>query len=316
MEEATTKPERPKRGIQTLVVALALGTLLAIGGVEWKQQRDEFRAEKQQLSDENEKLSESLQSIRSESDESNATLEEVAKGLEEIRVKELKAIQSSIQVAREGDAAAGRRQQLGMEIQAIRDAIHKNLQKLARLEKTSRESGVKMASLEKLADELKRSLEEKAATVSALESRVGDLSKTVEAQASSLAEKDAALVEKETRIVQKTKEANTAYVAVASKNVLKEKGVVERKGSILGLGGRWTETGKFDPEVFREIDVSKELEVSIPAPASRVHIVSEQPKESYEIVDNGPDSGSSRLSVKDPAAFWKGERYLVVMIRE
>ncbi len=313
MEGLTKKPRGSKK-IRIMVVAGALGVVLATGGCAWKQERDQLRAEKQKLNDDNQKLSETLQTLQSQTAEANATLEDVAKGLEEIRAKELKAIQSSIRVAQEGNAADGRRDQLQAEIQTIRDAIHKNLQKLARLEKTNKESGVKIASLEMLAEELKRSLEEKATTVAELESKVGDLSKTVDSQASSIAEKEAAIREGETQIAQKTKELNTAYVAVASKNVLMEKGVVEKRGAILGLGGRWIETGKFDPGVFREIDVTKEMEVSIPAPASKVRIVTEQPKESYEIVDAGPNSGSSRLSVKDPAAFWKGDRYLVVMI--
>ena len=321
MDEANRNPEQEEketpRRLQTVLLATALAVVVVVAGVAGvalTRQRDDFQAQVQQLTGENQKLSESMQSVRSQSDEANATLEDVAKGLEEIRAKELKVIQSSIKVAREGDAAGGRRVQLEAEIQAIRDAIQKNLQKLARLEKTNRESGLKMASLQSLADELKRSLEEKSVTISALEGRVGDLSKTVETQASSLAEKEATIHERETRIAAKTKEANTAFVAVASKSVLKGSGVVEKEGAILGVGGRWIETGKFDPGVFREIDVTKETEVSIPAPARKVRVVTEQPKESYEIVDGGPNSQSSKLSVKDPAAFWKGDRYLVVMI--
>jgi len=173
---------------------------------------------------------------------------------------------------------------------------------------------VKVASLEKLTAELRRSLEEKDTMLAELQGKVGDLTRTVEAQTSSLAEKDAAIHEGETRIAQRTKELNTAFVAVASKKMLREKGVVEKKGAILGVGGRWIETGKFEPGVFREVDVTKELEVSIPAPASKVTVVTEQPKGSYQIVDGGPKSKSSKLEVKDPAAFWKGDRYLVVMI--
>ena len=318
MDELNQNPEKEtSRRFPTVLLAVALAVVVVaagVAGVSWTRQRDDFQAQVQQLSGENQKLSDSLQSLHSQSDEANATLEDVAKGLEEIRAKELKAIQSSIRVAREGDAASGRRGQLQAEIQAIREAIQKNLQKLAHLEKTNRESGVKMASLQKVADELKRSLEEKAATVATLEGRVGELSKTVEAQASTLAEKEKTIQERETRIAEKTKEANTAYVAVASKSILRQSGVVEKKGAILGVGGRWIETGKFDPGVFREIDVTKETELSIPAPASKVRIVTEQPKASYEIVDGGPNSASSKLSVKDPAAFWKGDRYLVVMI--
>ena len=311
MEVLTLKPRR-SNGIGVMAAVGVLGAALAAGGCTGKHERNQLLAQKQQLTEENQKLSEMLQTLRSESAEANATLEDVAKGLEEIRAKELKVIKSSIRVAQEGHTAGGRRDQLEAEIQTIREAIHTNLQKLAKLEKSGRESGVKMASLERLAEELKRSLEEKAATIAELESRVGDLSKTVLAQTSSLAEKDAAIHEGETRIAQTTKQLNTAYVAVASKNVLKEKGVVEKKGSILGLGGRWTETGKFDPGVFREIDTTKEAELAIPAPAAKVRVLPGHPEESYRIVSGGP--GTSKLKVTDHDAFWRDSRYLVVMI--
>lgn len=300
-------------GIRPIVAASVVGIVLAAGGCASKQERDQLQVEKQQLTAEKQKLTDKLQTIQNESTEANATLEEVQKGLEDIRAKELKVIQSSIRVAQEGNATSERRERLQAEMQMVRDAIHKNLQKLAKLQRTNKENGVQMASLTALADELKKSLEEKATTIADLESRVGDLSKTVETQAASLAEKDTTIHDGETQIAQRTKEVNTAYVAVASKNTLKQKGVVEKRGSIAGLGGRWIETGKFDPEIFHEIDVTKDMEVPIPAPKGKVQVVTGQPKESYAIVDGGPNSKSSKLTVKDPSAFWKGDKYLVVM---
>ena len=301
---------RGSNGIRT--IAIALGVLIATGGCAWKQERDQLRAEKVKLTDEKQKLADMVFSLQSESDSATATLDEVQRGLEDIRAKELKVIQTSIRVAQEGKATG--RDRLEAELQMIRDAVHKNLEKLARLEKANKASGVRVASLEKLGEELKKSLEEKAAMVAELESRIGDLSKTVQTQATSLAEKEETIHKGETEVAQKTKELNTAYVAVASKDVLKQKGVVEKRGSVAGLGGQWIETGKYDPGVFREIDVTQELEVPIPAPAGKVRVVTGQPKESYEIVDGGPNSKSSKLAVKDPSAFWKGDRYLVVMI--
>ncbi len=313
MEIVNANPGRTRR-VGAIVAAVALGAALATGGCGWKEEREKLNAEKQQLADENQKLAESLQSMRTESAEASAILDDVQKGLEEIRAKELKAIQTSLRVAEEGKGTPGRREQLEAEIQTIRDAVRKNLQKLAKLEKTNHESGMKVASLEKLTEELRRSLEEKATTLAELEKKVGDLSTTVASQETTINERNAAIREGETRLAQQTKENHTAYVAVASKKILREKGVVARKGSVLGVGGQWIETGKFDPDVFREIDVTKETEVSIPAPASKVRVVTYQPKESYRIVDGGKDSKSSKLEVKDPAAFWKGDRYLVVMI--
>jgi chromosome segregation ATPase len=308
------KIARRTNRVGAIATASALAVALGAGGCAWKQERDQARAEKQQLAEKVQKLQDSLQSTRSESVEANAILDEVQKGLEEIRAKELKVVRSSIRVAQEGTAADGKRDQLESEILTIRDAIHRNLQKLAQLEKINRGNGVRVASLEKLAGDLKLSLEAKDAMLSELQGKVTDLSKTVESQTMSLAEKEAAINQAETRIAEQAKNLNTAYVAVASKSLLRKKGLVEKKGSILGLGGRWIETGKFDPGVFREIDVTRELEVSIPAPASKVSVVTEQPKGSYQIVDAGPHAKSSKLEVKDPAAFWRGDKYLVVMI--
>jgi chromosome segregation ATPase len=298
--------------LKALVGATALAVAVAAGGCT--QERDQLRVEKQRLADENQKLEEKLQSLQNESAEATATLDEVQKGLEDIRAQELKVIQASLHVAQEGSAASSKRDRLEAELKTIREAVRQNLAKLARFEKANKQSGAQVASLEKLANELKRSLEEKDATLAELGSRVSELSQTVESQKTTLAERDVTIHEGETKMAQQTKEINTAYVAVASKDMLRKKGVVERRGDILGVGGRWIETGKFDPEVFHEVDVTKDLEVSIPAPAGKVRVVTAQPKESYAIVDGGPNTKSSRLEVKDPAAFWKGDRYLVVMV--
>jgi chromosome segregation ATPase len=309
LQAGTTLTKKFSNGL----LAAALGAGLLAGGCASKQETEKLQAQKQQLSEENKKLSDSLETLRSESTEANATIAEVQKGLEDIRAKELAALRTSLQVAEEGKGTSTRREQLQAEMKMIRAAIQKNLQKLARLQKTNQENGVQIASLQSLSDELKRSLEEKDAMVAELQTKVGELSTTVKSQAATIEQHEATIHEGETKIAQTTKELHTAYVAVASKNVLKTKGVVERRGDIAGLGGRWIETGKFDPEVFRAVDVTKDLEVEIPAPAKKVHVVTAQPKDSYQIVDGGPNAKTSKIEVKDPAAFWKGDRYLVVM---
>jgi predicted aspartyl protease len=58
--------------------------------------------------------------------------------------------------------------------------------------------------------------------------------------------------------------------------------------------------------------VTRDLFVEIPAPAKSIRVVTAQPKESYRIVD--ADAKTSKLEVADAEAFWKGERYLVVML--
>ncbi len=299
----------PVSKFRAAMMGFAVGAALAAAGCGSKQEHARLVSEKTYLAAENRRVSDALEAKNIETREVEVALVEVRNGLEEIRGRELGAVRSSIRVTKEGRASQALREELRTEIRTIREAVHENLAKLARLEERNKESGLMTASLEKATAELRRSLERKEVLAGEMDRRIKDLSTTVKTQAAALRDKDAALEEGEARLARKTQEANTAYVAVASKKDLLKKGVVERSG----VGGRWTQTGKFDAEVFRAIDVTKDVEVELPAPAKSIRVVTTQPKESYLIVDAGPDAKTSRLEVKDPAAFWKGDRYLVVM---
>lgn len=315
-----TTLETPKgRLLPVLAVAAALAGLLSGTSCSQQGQVDKLLSERQRLTEENRtlaaergKLSEELDATRAADSEMTATLEEVRDGLQEIRTRELRVLQRTFDVAREGQGPAGIRGELRAEVATIRTAIQGNLAKLARLERERKESGRQLAALQKLADELKASLEEKASTIAALQDKVLDLSRQVDVQAGVIREKDGLLEEREGVIADRTKALNTGYVAVAARKVLKEKGVVDKKGSVLGLGGSWQETGKIDPEVFREIDTTREAELTIPAPAKKVTILPGHPEDSYELVASG--TGQSVLKVTDRDAFWHGSRTLVVMI--
>ncbi len=305
----TNETPSKTRAFRAAAIGFAIGAALGSGGCRSKTERSRVDGERTYLAAENRRVSDALEARNVEMRELEVALLEVRNGLEEIRGKELAAVRSSIHVAKEGGATQALREELRAEVRTIRDAVRENLGKLARLEEKSRENGLRTATLEKLTAELKRSLEEKDALAGVLDQRVRELSATVRTQAAGLRERDAAIRESEARLAKKTKEANTAWVAVASKKDLAKKGVIERAG----LGGKWTQTGKFDPEVFREVDVTQDLEVPIPAAAKNVLVVTAQPKESYQIVDAAPNAKASKLEVKDAAAFWRGERYLVVM---
>lgn len=316
MRHASAHDER-----RTLLVVLAplLAVVLSLGACSGKDvgSRSETAHQalderNQILTEENARLTQQLQAAETADAEAAATIAEVQAGLEEIRGQELKILRKTLDVTREGQARVSTREILADELGTIRTAIRKNLDKLARLEKEQRASGRKVASLEKLVDELKRSLSEKDTTIATLEKTVVELDEKVRTQEGFLLAKDTLIQEKNGVIEAKTKEINTAFVAVAGKKVLKDKGVVEKKGSILGLGGAWQETGKYDPEVFREIDTTVEAQLAIPAPAEKVRVLPGHPEESYRIVSGGPNR--STLQVTDHGAFWRDSRTLVVMI--
>ncbi|MCL4806685.1 MAG: hypothetical protein KJ062_02650 [Thermoanaerobaculia bacterium] len=308
-----------RRSPLPLALAPLLAVVLSLGGCSGKDlgsrsdSANQALDERNQiLTEENARLTQQLQAAETADAEAAATIAEVQAGLEEIRGQELKILKRTLDVTREGQTRVSTREILADELGTIRTAIRENLGKLARLEKERRASGQRVASLQKLVDELKRSLEEKDTTIATLQKTVVDLDEKVRVQEGFLLAKDTLIQERDGVIEAKTKEINRAFVAVAGKKVLKDKGLVEKKGSILGLGGAWQETGRYDPGVFREIDTTVEAQLAIPAPADKVKVLPGHPEESYRIVSGGPNM--STLQVTDHGAFWRDSRYLVVMI--
>ena len=310
-------------GITASRIAFAgvLAAALALGGCGWKKEIEQLKADNQKLSQEKAQLEGQLTSAGVESTEMQATLDEVAKSLEELRAKELQIVKSSIEVVQEGKPRSTQRDELKTEIETIKKAIAENLQKLAKLEQEKKDalakakaSGQKVVelegkvtSMERLIGEMKASLEEKTTMIAELEPKVLGLTQTVEQQTATIAEKEGV-------IENQTKTINTAHVAIAGQKELEKAGVIEKKGAFLGMRGSWVQTGKFDTDLFKEIDVTKETEFAIAAPIKKVMVISSHPKGSYELV--AADEKNTTLKITDAAAFWSGEKYLVVKYKD
>ena len=81
---------------------------------------------------------------------------------------------------------------------------------------------------------------------------------------------------------------------------------------MLGLGGNWQRTGQFDETLFKQIDTRKDTEFDVGAAPDKARVLSDHPKDSYTLAAAGPKA--STLTVTDAARFWKGSKYLVVML--
>jgi len=299
-----------RKNRSTLAVGLAV-LLLAVPACVSKKRFEESEKRNEQLQKESETLKGQVASVGATSAEAQATLDEVQKSLEELRVKELKAVRTSLAIAQEGKAS-GKREELKAEIAEIRKAVQLNLEKLATVTRQKAEAekkagvlSARVTTLERLVDELKRSLEEKETMLVELEQKVLQLQKTTEELKTTVAAKEAEITGKEEQLA-------TAYVVVGTKAELQKAGLVEKKGSVLGLGGSWKQTGFFDETLFRKIDVRKEKEFPFGAPPDKVRILTSHAKESFELAADPPKG--SRLVVKDADRFWQGSRYLIVLV--
>ena len=300
---------------KTLVLARVPAVVLAalvLTSCAWKKDLDQVKAENKALTDEKARAQKELAAAGAATAEMQTTLDDVQKGLEDLRVKELKAIKTSIAMAQEGKPGGAQREELKAEIDEIRKAVQANLAKLAALQKAKKTSDEKVTTLERLVSELQRQLEEKEATIAALEEKTQALTKTTEELRGTVQEKEAAVKEKEAVITEREAQMATAYVLIAPQSVLKKAGLVEKKGSVLGLGGNWQRTGQFDETLFKKIDTRTETTFDVAAAADKARVLSDHPKDSYTLTAAGPKA--STLTVTDAARFWKGSRYLVVML--
>jgi DNA repair exonuclease SbcCD ATPase subunit len=296
----------------TRIPALTFAALV-LTSCAWKKDLDQVKAENKTLTEEKQRSQRELGAAGAATAEMQSTLDEVQRSLEDLRVKELKAVKTSIAVAQEGKTAAQqKRDELKTEIEEIRNVVKANLAKLAALQKQKHASDVKATTLERLVAELRRSLEEKEATIAALEERTQELTKTTEALRTTVKEKEEVVKEKEAVIADRETQMSTAYVLIASQKTLKTAGLVEKKGSVLGLGGNWRRTGQFDETLFKQIDTRKETEFAVGAGRDKARVLSDHPKDSYTLAAAGPKA--STLTVTDAARFWKGSKYLVVML--
>jgi DNA repair exonuclease SbcCD ATPase subunit len=270
-----------------------------------KKEFEQVKAENKTLDEEKQRSQRELGAAGAATAEMQATLDDVQKSLEDLRVKELKAVRTSLAVAQEGKAAPGRREELKAEIEEIRNVVKANLAKLSALQKQKNTSDQKITTLERLIGEMRRNLEEKEATIAALEEKTLVLAKEADELRGTVKEKEAAIVDRESQM-------STAYVLIATQSALKKAGLVEKKGSVLGLGGNWQRTGQFDETLFKQVDTRKETEFAVGAAPDKARVLSDHPKDSYTLAGTGPKA--STLTVTDAARFWKGSKYLVVML--
>ena len=270
-----------------------------------KKEFEQVKAENKTLGEEKERSQRELGAAGAATAEMQATLDDVQKSLEDLRIKELKAVRTSLAVAQEGKAAPGRREELKAEIEEIRNVVKANLAKLSALQKQKNTSDQKITTLERLIGEMRRNLEEKEATIAALEEKTLVLAKEADELRGTVKEKEVAIADRESQM-------STAYVLIATRSALKKAGLVEKKGSVLGLGGNWQRTGQFDETLFKQVDTRKETEFAVGAAPDKARVLSDHPKDSYTLAGTGPKA--STLTVTDAARFWKGSKYLVVML--
>ena len=214
--------------------------------------------------------------------------------------------------------SASRKEQIKNDMIAIQKALQERRERLEELEKKLAASG-ENSTLKRTITNLRAQIAEQQTEIGTLTNQLASANIKIEelnTQASTLntsvdslstkvidvtTQKDAAEETANAAI----KELNTVYIAIGSNKELKEKKILQsgflRKTKVM--------KGDFDMNYFSAVD--KRTLTQIPTHSKKAKIMTSQPADSYNIVDQG---GQKVIMITDPDKFWQLSNFLVVEV--
>lgn len=243
-------------------------------------------------------------------DSSTSTLSEIQSSLDSMD----KDLFGSIGVAGEmpGATPEERRTQIANSITKMRTQIESDKKRISQLEGQLASSKGQLAGIQSIVNKLKASVADKEKIVSELESRLGEISATLDSERQlsqkEIALRDTQILDKETILANQTREANRQFYAVGTRKDLLAKGIINRKGGILGIGKVSTVVRDIDVAKYTEINLLDTQTISFPVTKKGYAILSNHVAASYKVdkVDN-----EYVLTVTDPDLF-RRQKFLVI----
>jgi len=192
-------------------------------------------------------------------------------------------------------------------IAALRTSIAQNKERIQTLEANVKKSGLKVSSLNKLIASLKRNVSEKEDEIAVLNARVESLGQQVTTLTTTVAEREDTLRTRDTQLEERRREMATVYYVVGDKSQLRQSGVIESKGGVLGVGKTITTSRTPSMTAFTPMDTDQETVIR--TPTAKARLISAQPAGSYalQLVD-----GHMELHIIDPVEFRKVKQVVIL----
>jgi TolA-binding protein len=229
----------------------------------------------------------------------------------------IKAIEKivSVQTAPGTELKAEAKKRIIEDIAQINNLLQKNKALVESLQGKLRASNLKIAELQKMIDNLTKTVGEKDAEIASLKQDleklnfdVAGLNKKIE---TITAESEATIKEKNAAIDAQTVAMNTAYYAFGTKKELTEKNVIEKEGGVLGMGKTLKIKKDFNRDYFMKIDIREFTTLTLNT--KKAKLVSFHPDGSYHFKLTDKKTVES-LVIDKPEDFWKASKYLLIVV--
>lgn len=262
----------------------------------------------EQAQEQNTALNTELQATLATQDSLFALINDITTGMNQIKdIEHIIATPGALT-----DESSSRKTQLRNDMVAIREALQQRRERLAQLEAKLKESNGSNATLLKTIDNLKGQIAEQETEIATLTNQlsaahveIAALGARVDSLSTTVTEVTTEREEARQQATELTDELNTCFFAIGTKGELQQHQIIKtgflRKTKIL--------PGDFERTYFTQAD--KRSLVNIPLHSKKAKVLTNQPTDSYEIVEEG---NQKILKIKDAAKFWSISNFLVIQV--
>lgn len=213
--------------------------------------------------------------------------------------------------------SGNQRSQIISDIETINSLLEENQQIISSMKQRLSTSNVQSSKLQAMIDEMEEQSKELQQRLQERDTEVGELSQMVKEQRENIDMLQRQITEateysalQMDTLNMRTTALNRAYYTIGSISELKDEGIVERQGGILGIGSTPVLRSDFAQEHFTPVDI-REIEY-IPLESKKAELISVHPDESYSIIGNDQ---ADTLHIEDPDLFWTATKFLVVAVK-
>ena len=262
----------------------------------------------EQAQEQNTALNTEIQATLATQDSLFALINDITTGMNQIKdIEHIIATPGALT-----DESSSRKTQLRNDMVAIREALQQRRERLAQLEAKLKESNGSNATLLKTIDNLKGQIAEQETEIATLTNQlsaahveIAALGARVDSLSTTVTEVTTEREEARQQATELTDELNTCFFAIGTKGELQQHQIIKtgflRKTKIL--------PGDFERTYFTQAD--KRSLVNIPLHSKKAKVLTNQPADSYEIVEEG---NQKILKIKDAAKFWSISNFLVIQV--
>lgn len=211
-----------------------------------------------------------------------------------------------------GTTPEDRRTKIVTSISNMRNQIESDKKKISELERQLSQSKTQLKGVQEIVNKLKASISDKEQIMDELQKRLGILNETLATERRTnmeeIQKRDMTIEEKQQLLAQQSRDANTIYYIYGTRKELMEKGIIDRKGGLLGIGKVTTVTQTIQTDKFTSMNLLDSQQINFPITKKGYSILSNHVATTYK-VEKAEDNNV--LTITDTANFRK-QKFLVI----